>query len=84
MQLMNKCGTTIYLKASPPLLAQRLQGEKAKRPLIHNIPDDGLEAFIEAKLAERTPFYEQAKVVLDAAAANAASLQQLVQGHKKA
>jgi shikimate kinase len=84
MHMMNECGTTIYLKASPQLLTERLLGEKAKRPLIRNVADDNLETFIAAKLAERTPFYEQAKLVLDAATANAASLQLLIDGYKKA
>jgi shikimate kinase len=67
MQLMNDTGTTIYLKASPQLLAQRLMKEKAKRPVIRNIDDASLEIFIAVKLEERTPYYEQAAVVLDAA-----------------
>jgi shikimate kinase len=68
MQLMNNSGTTIYLKASPGLLAQRLLTEKAKRPLIQNITDAALESFIAEKLAAREPFYNQAAIVLDAAA----------------
>jgi shikimate kinase len=66
MQLMNDNGTTIYLKASPQLLAQRLMKEKAKRPVIRNIDNAALEIFIAVKLEERTLSYEQATVVLDA------------------
>jgi shikimate kinase len=69
MQLMNKYGTTVYLKAAPQLLAQRLMPEKAKRPIICNIADAELEAFIAAKLDERKYFYEQAELLLDAAGA---------------
>jgi shikimate kinase len=78
MQLMNESGTTIYLQAAPRLLAQRLVKEKTKRPIISNIADNDLEVFIAAKLAERTPFYEEAKVVLDAAAAQESSLEGLL------
>jgi shikimate kinase len=67
MNFMNDNGTTIYLKASPQLLAQRLMKEKAKRPVIRNIDDATLEIFIAVKLEERTPFYEQAALVVDAA-----------------
>ncbi len=77
MQVMNDTGTTIYLKASPQLLAQRLLPEKAKRPLIKDIPDDELESYIAEKLADRVPYYEQAAVVLDAAEITQASLKAL-------
>jgi shikimate kinase len=69
MQLMNKYGTTVYLKATPQLLTKRLMPEKAKRPIICNIADAELEAFIAAKLDERKYFYEQAELLLDAAGA---------------
>ena len=65
MQWMNDHGHTIYLKASPKELADRLKVEKAKRPLIKNIPDDELENFIKMKLSERESFYKQAQLVLN-------------------
>lgn len=68
MAWMNAHGTTVYLKASPALLAQRLRYEKAQRPLLHGLHDDQLEAFIAQKLAEREPFYHQSHMVIDAGA----------------
>jgi shikimate kinase len=65
MDWMNAHGTTVYLKAAPALLAQRLVHEKAQRPLLHGIHDMDLEAFIARKLAEREPFYNRAQVVVD-------------------
>jgi shikimate kinase len=78
MGLMKDNGTTIYLKAPPQLLAQRLVTEKAKRPLIKSIPDNELESFIAERLAARIPYYEMATVVLDAAELTAASMEHLV------
>jgi len=65
MVWMNQIGTTIYLKASPTLLADRLQHEKEFRPLLATIPDLELERFIEKKVAERSAFYSQAIIVMD-------------------
>jgi shikimate kinase len=65
MDWMNAHGTTLYLQASPQLLAERLAVEKAHRPLLQQISDASLESFIAHKLAEREPFYNQAQLVLD-------------------
>jgi shikimate kinase len=66
MQWMNANGTTVYLKGTPQLLAQRVLNEKQQRPILSNIKDEELEDFIEKKLTERELFYNQAKVILDA------------------
>lgn len=65
MNWMNQIGTTIYLKASPTLLADRLQHEKEFRPLLATIPDLELERFIEKKVAERSAYYLKANIVMD-------------------
>jgi shikimate kinase len=62
MKMMNENGITVYLKASPSLLWHRVQKNKAKRPLIANIPDDQLLEFIVAKLKERRDYYQQAQI----------------------
>jgi len=69
MKWMNENGTTVYLKATPAQLAQRLIKEKQKRPVIMNTSDDKLEEFIAEKLNERESFYEQAEVILEEAKA---------------
>jgi shikimate kinase len=74
MDWMNAHGTTIYLKATPQLLAGRLVGEKAQRPLLHDLPDAGLEAFIASKLAEREPFYSRAGLTLPVETLNETTL----------
>lgn len=65
MEWMNKNGITVYLRATPQQLTQRLVKEKQKRPIISNISDDQLEDFIAQKLKGREPFYNQAKLILD-------------------
>ncbi len=66
MSWLNAHGKTIYLYTSPPILAQRLMPERATRPLIAHIDNlPALTDFIEQKLAERSPFYQQATHVLN-------------------
>lgn len=64
MDWMNACGQTIYIKLSPKTLADRLENEKDKRPVLHD-HGDNLVSFIEGKLNEREKFYNQASVVAD-------------------
>lgn len=74
MDWMNAHGTTLYLQASPQLLAERLAVEKAHRPLLQQISDASLESFIGHKLAEREPFYRLAVHTLTVEHLNDASL----------
>ncbi|TKC04410.1 shikimate kinase [Pedobacter frigoris] len=62
MEWMNANGKTVYIEMSPVALAKRLEGGKEKRPLIKNLNEVELIAFIEAKLAEREVFYKQAAI----------------------
>lgn len=62
MLWLKQHGQTIYLQASPKILAQRLMPEKSDRPLISHITSiQKLTTFIEQKLAERVVFYQQAQ-----------------------
>ena len=65
MDWMNANGKTVYLQMTPPQLVSRLHSRE-KRPLLKGMDDDQLLAFIEMKLAERNPFYNQAKIVINA------------------
>lgn len=62
MALMNKEGLTCYLHRPAKELFARLKDRKEKRPLIKNLSDVELLAFIEQQLEERELFYNQAKV----------------------
>lgn len=66
MEWMNQAGTTIYMKLPPGVLVSRLAGrEGSKRPLLAGKTDEEMLSFVEAKLAERSPFYEQATRIVD-------------------
>ncbi len=66
IQQMNQHGLTIYLKASPALLCSRLWKQKQHRPLVSRLASpEALYQFIEGKLEERNPFYEQAQWIVD-------------------
>ena len=74
MQCMNDNGITVYLAASPTYILQNVLLEKEKRPIIKNINEAELLFFIEQKLKERAPFYNQANLTLNAETLNADSL----------
>lgn len=65
MALMNDSGLTIYLRLPATALCRRLAGGKQHRPLIADKSDAELLHFIEVKLTEREPSYNQAKLVID-------------------
>lgn len=64
MQWMNENGLTVYLKATAQYLQSRVINEADKRPLIKNFSSNELLFFIEKKLKEREPFYNQSKIIL--------------------
>jgi shikimate kinase len=62
---MNERGTTVYLKASPTEILNRVSAQKEHRPLISKFNGAELLFFIEQKLKEREPFYSRAKITID-------------------
>jgi shikimate kinase len=65
MEWMNAHGKTIYIKLSPKTLADRLEHEKHKRPVLNGRNETELIDFIEEKLSERDKFYSRAKIIAD-------------------
>ena len=66
MDWMNAHGLTVFLKATPEYILKNIGEEIDKRPLFNGIiPEERIE-FISRKLEERIPFYEMAKVHLQA------------------
>ena len=78
MKCMNENGITVYLSASPSYILQNVLLEKEKRPVIKNINEAELLFFIEQKLKERSPFYSQANLILDAETLDINSLSSLI------
>jgi len=52
---------SFYLKGSIATLINRLKNEKAKRPLLNNIPEEELSEYIAKHLFDRNYYYQQAK-----------------------
>ncbi len=66
MRWMNQHGITIWLNPPVKVLYQRLQRKPHKRPLLAGLTSEqAWMSFLETKLAERIPFYSQAKVVYE-------------------
>ena len=67
MSVMNAAGVTVWLTTSPGRMAARLllPEQKCKRPKINTLPDDAVLPLVERELAERTPFYSQARMRFD-------------------
>lgn len=61
MELMNDCGLTVWLNTPIERLYERLQRNRAKRPILANKSDSELLDFIAEALAEREPYYSQAE-----------------------
>jgi shikimate kinase len=79
MDLMNSCGTTIYLQLSPEALLSRLVKSRTERPLIKGKSEAELLEFIRSKLKEREKFYSRASHVVDGLNMKAEALAVLLQ-----
>lgn len=66
MEWMNRTGTTVYMEMPAKVLLSRLSGKKGStRPLLAGKNEEEMLEFIEMKLEERRPFYEQAARIVD-------------------
>lgn len=62
---MNEMGVTIWINTPFEILLGRLRQGKDKRPLLKDLSDEQLKAYIVKKNADRRMYYEQAKVIVD-------------------
>ena len=65
-------GLVVYLQAPAKVLAARLEGEAAERPLLQEaggqpLAGTALVRHLEAMLAQRRPFYQRAHVMIETA-----------------
>ncbi|MDR1601199.1 MAG: shikimate kinase [Tannerella sp.] len=72
MAFMNAKGTTVYLKVSVDELVRRVELNRNARPILKNLSEDELKQFISKTLAERSYFYEQAKIIFETERTNTA------------
>lgn len=82
IEWMNAHGTTIYIKLSPKTLADRLEHEKHKRPVLNGRSETELVAFIEEKLTERDVFYTRAAIIADGVGLTAEKAEGLLKSFK--
>lgn len=81
MSWMNKNGITVWIDETVDVLAKRLEPEKDHRPLIQHLSDVELKTFLANKLAERTPFYQQATYHLQGNAISDAGFAEIIKKH---
>ena len=65
MNTLNEKGITLYLRVKPSTLLLRLKEGQKKRPLIANLNEEQLHAFISEKLVERESTYIKAQLIVD-------------------
>jgi shikimate kinase len=66
MARMNEVGYTIYLRRSPEQILSRLSDYgREKRPMFRGKSDEELLSFMHEHIAQREPYYAQAKMVID-------------------
>lgn len=78
MDWMNANGMTVYIEMSPLALARRLEKGKEKRPLLKDLDETQMIAFIEGKLAEREGYYKRAKLIVEGINLSADALSALI------
>ncbi len=81
MEWMNRHGITIWIDEPVETLVQRLEKEKAQRPLLRNLDEDGLYAFLQGKLEERRAVYNESKYHLQGNNINENQIIQIIRQH---
>ncbi len=79
MEWMNSNGITVFIDSPVKVLADRLINARVERPLVKGKSYEELIEFIDLKLKERRPFYEQAKIILKGMDLNAEILMQALE-----
>lgn len=62
MDIMNRKGLTVWLRASEERLCERLIAENDSRPLVAGKSPDEIKRIISEQLDKRTPFYKRAHI----------------------
>lgn len=62
MEIINQKGLSIFINPDKEVTISRLIKGKHKRPLLASLSQEEIEDYYDKKLAERLPFYKQAKI----------------------
>lgn len=65
MDYIRSVSESVYLKATPEVLAQHLKMRRVERPLLKGKNEEELLDFIRTSLKEREPYYLKAKHIID-------------------
>jgi shikimate kinase len=65
IERMKRYGIVVWLNTHADIILQRLMKEKNERPLLREIADADMRAYIIRKLNERRMYYQQADITLD-------------------
>lgn len=65
MDYLNEVSETVYVRASADILCQHIKLSRGVRPLLQGKSPEELHDFVSAQLAERSPFYEKARHIID-------------------
>ena len=82
MEWMNASGLSVYIEMSAVALAKRLESGKEKRPLLKNLNEPELIAFIENKLNEREVFYKRALLTVNGINLTADAMRAIILGRQ--
>jgi shikimate kinase len=83
MKKLNEKGITLYLRVKPSTLLLRLKEGQNKRPLIANLNEGQLQAFITEKLLGRENTYLKAQLIVDEPDQKIEQLIHLLRLHQK-
>lgn len=74
-----ECGVVVHLTLPLGALLERLRKGKASRPLLSGLREEDFDAFVEAHLGERLPYYNRAHLEFGTFDVTASRLEELVE-----
>jgi shikimate kinase len=74
LEFIKEHGTVVWLTSSLEKIQDRLQAERAHRPLVSKLTNEQLKEFITSTLMKRQFYYEKAHYTVDSESPNAESL----------
>jgi len=76
LQVMQKGGKTVYLKAVPEVLATRIENDITERPLFTKLKGNKLREKVTSMLEHREKFYKKASVTIETGEKNTVTISQ--------
>ena len=84
MEYMNRAGVCVYLRRTAQQIASRLSPHgRQKRPKLRGLNDEELVAFMTENMAEREPYYSQAKYIVECAERSDAEIIDIILSYVK-